>query len=958
MGLSGERGETNLTLRIAAVSLLGLCLGVSVGSAQISSFGQNKIQYTDFDWQVVESEHFELYYYPEEDTLALTALRMAEEGYDFIASRFRHEVVRKIPLIIYSTHQDFQQTNVSWGFLPEGVGGFTEFLKGRVALPFNGNYRDFERVIHHELVHVFQLSRIGELYRLHYRNGFVGPPLWFTEGMAEVWSGPWDSTGELFVRDLVLGEMMPDIQELWRYSGTFVIYKIGQHLVDYLERTYGPDVVAAIYEELWRVKSFEEALVRVTERPLRTLNAQWHHDLQQRYFPHVEDYKPLELEAQPLAVKSGANFQAAVPPPDAVVDPHTFYFTSPRSGYMDIYRGSTKGREMEVERLIKGGRSARYEALHGFHSGPAVSREGMMAFVSKYHERDALFLYNLHTEEVEDHWSFQELISLADPTFSPDGRSVAFTGLAREGRQDIYVFDLDTETLRWVTRDRYDDRDAAWSPDGETLAFVSDRNPWGEKGALNVYLYTLATGEITPLTHGPWKDGEPVWSPDGTRLAYASDRSGVTQLFVADSTLRSVQVTDFLGGAMSPAWGNDDRHLLFTGMAEAQWGIYRIPIDARSDTLAAPPAVADPMLASASDPGLLRDARLHPAWTWNVGSDTLIARQKDYRTHFTFDLAAGGFAFDPSQGVGQGLQVMLSDQLGDKVILGTIGNTAQDFGTILSRFNAGVTYWDQRRRLDTGFSAFHFAGDFYDEVGFTYFERRVGGTFNASYPFSRFSRVTLYSGFMYSERGPDSFRPGREGWLAVNYVSFVKDNTLWNGTGPIDGGRYLFAIGANADIQTVQVENVQGVLDLRRYFRLGRRSTYAVRLQALAAEGPLAQRFAMGGSWSFRGYPRRAFVGTRSLLLNQEVRFPLLNGVVLGLPMGPFGLPQIQGALFFDVGQAWTRTYTPPNVLGSYGVSFRTGLGFLVLRLDVSKLTDFHRTLPGTDVDFFVGFNY
>ena len=153
---------------------------------------------------------------------------------------------RRIPLIIYSSHHHFEETNVSPYFLPEGVAGFTEFSKGRVALPFNGSYFDFEHVIWHELVHVFQLSRISEAYRLHYRNAFVSPPLWFTEGMAEHWSGNWDATGDLFLRDMVLGDLLPPITGLWRYAGSFVTYKIGQHLVGYLEDNFGPDVVPAI----------------------------------------------------------------------------------------------------------------------------------------------------------------------------------------------------------------------------------------------------------------------------------------------------------------------------------------------------------------------------------------------------------------------------------------------------------------------------------------------------------------------------------------------------------------------------------------------------------------------------------------------------------------------------------------------------------------------------------------
>ncbi len=924
-------------------------------------FGKNKVQYTDFDWRVLESEHFDLYYYPQEDSLARTALVIAEDAYDRTSARFRHEVRRKIPLVIYSSHQDFEQTNISPYLLPEGVAGFTEFMKGRVALPFDGSYPDFEHVIRHELVHVFQLSRTEESFRLHYRTTYAGPPLWFTEGMAEAWSGEWDSTGDLFLGDLVLNDMLPPIRDLWHFNGTFVLYKIGQDLVRWLEATYGPDVVPALYDELWRSRNFEEALERVTGAPLDDLSERWHFALSRRYYPQVQEHRPLALAARPLAV-DGPSFQAAVPPAGSPLDPDTYYFLSPRNGYMNIYRGSYRGRERDVAQVVKGQRRPEYESFHGFESRIAVSRDGMLAFVSKFHERDGLFLYDLRRGELVGKWQFEDLISLRSPTFRPDGKAVVFAGLSQAGRQDLYLFELGDRALRPLTADRWFDDDPAWSPDGRTLAFISDRTPGGAEGARNVFLLDLETGTLRPFTRGEWKDSAPAWSPDGSRLAYSSDRAGTPQIFVADSTGASVPVTAVLGGAMSPAWLPDGKSLLFTGMGRQRFGVWRVPVEAQGDTLP-PPAIPTPgppaVAAGPSVPSPPGAPPLRPVWTWGAGEDSVIAHRRPYHSRFTLDLAQGGVALEPAQGVGEGLQALLSDQLGDKLIFLQVSNTAEQFGDILGRFNLGVTYINLARRFNVGFSAFHFAGDFLDELGYRYFERRVGGSVIGSYPYSKYSRVESSLGLLYSDRDADSFRPARRALLVTNYLSFIRDTSLWTSTGPIDGGRYNLTVGLNTNLDKVDVENVALLLDLRRYFRTSLRTAYAVRFQGRIAEGSLPQRFLLGGSWSFRGYPRRALVGTRSVLLNQEMRFPLLRGAVLGLPMGNLGLPPVQGAVFLDAGQAWEEGETPDTVRGSFGLGFRTNLfGIIVLRLDVSRLTDFKRVDPGTEVDFFVGYNY
>src|SRR3954462_1881769 len=88
---------------------------------QFGYFGQNKIQYRHFDWRVLRGEHVDLYYYPEEEELGGVALAYAEESYDSLERRFNHSVIRRIPLIVYASHTDFEQTNILPFIPPEGL---------------------------------------------------------------------------------------------------------------------------------------------------------------------------------------------------------------------------------------------------------------------------------------------------------------------------------------------------------------------------------------------------------------------------------------------------------------------------------------------------------------------------------------------------------------------------------------------------------------------------------------------------------------------------------------------------------------------------------------------------------------------------------------------------------------------------------------------------------------------
>src|SRR2546429_7404026 len=198
---------------LACVIALAIVLPSSL-PAQFGYFGQNKIQYRRFDWRVLRGEHVDLYYYPEEEELGRVALAYAEESYDALERRFNHAVTRRIPLIVYASHTDFEQTNILPFIPPEGLLGVTEFLKRRVALPFRGSYAEFRHTIRHELVHVFQLSIASQTFGRYPRFRQIGIPLWWTEGLAEFFSAGEDSRDEMILLDMTFSGRLPTLSDL------------------------------------------------------------------------------------------------------------------------------------------------------------------------------------------------------------------------------------------------------------------------------------------------------------------------------------------------------------------------------------------------------------------------------------------------------------------------------------------------------------------------------------------------------------------------------------------------------------------------------------------------------------------------------------------------------------------------------------------------------------------------
>ena len=939
-----------------AVWLLLIWLGaVSTAAAQYGSFGQNKIQFRPFDWRVLRGEHVDLYYYPEEEELGRVALAYAEESYAVLSRRFTHGVTRRIPLIIYASHTDFEQTNLLPFVPPEGLLGFTEFLRRRVALPFRGNYMEFRHTIRHEMVHVFQLSLFAETYARYPRMRSPGMPLWWTEGLAEFFSAGEDSQDEMLLRDITIGGRLPSLAQLASWGGG-IVYALGGAVHKFLGERYGEWRIGELYRDLWKYETFDAAILGIYGRRVEDLTAEWQYWMRQRYYPAVTSSRPLSLTAR-LVTRLAIKPVAYRLPGDSTTQ--LLYF-SPSGGYASIYSKPLEGGRSRA--LVKGERSEQFESFHYFESRLDVSTKGVVVFSSRYFERDALFLWNLDKGEVMGRYQFPEIVSMLSPTWAPDEKSVVFSGLSVSGYSDLYRLWLSEGRLERLTSDRYEDRDPSFSPDGSRLVFASDRTAFGPDGSRNLFILDIASGKISYLTYGRWQDDGPRWAR-GTGLVYfSSDRDGTQQIYEVDTTGSGRRLTSTLNGAFDPQWIDNDGGVLFGGFADLSFNLY----------------FDHPKVDSTAPAVTLAAERLAPEWSWRELSDTRYARADavPYERKFTLDFAAGDAIVAPGLGSAQGAVFLFSDLLADhQLFLGLSSFQGNGLGNLISNFNGTVFYLNQARRINWGVGAFRLRGRFYEGDFNTLFEETSFGVFaQVRYPLSRFQRIEGEYRVERSDRF-DIFTENetaelrREGWLSSNYLSFVRDNTIWLATGPIDGERFYITGGLVNDLSHGRFDAYVLAADLRKYLRTSLRSALAFRVLGYHAGGERPRRINIGGTWALRGYPRWGYVaGTSAWLVNAEWRFPITDFLSVGFPFCEVRFPGVQGALFSDYGRAWTPQTHARGELGSTGLGLRMPIGPpLVLRLDIGyrwnrgDLDTYGlpaRSRRSKFVDFFFGFNY
>ncbi|MBI5402132.1 MAG: PD40 domain-containing protein [Ignavibacteriae bacterium] len=891
--------------------------------AQFVDFGRNKVQYSDFTWKVLYTEHFQIYYYEEEKELAEQGAYFAEDSYRILQQRFRHSLIDTVPLIFYSSPTHFKQTNTIPGLIPDGVGGFFEFIKGRVVIPFDGSLFNFRHVIRHELTHVFSTSKIASELRIHGKIVDYPPPLWFTEGLAEFYSTEWDAQAEMVLRDAVLNGYMIGLNDWEMVYGTFFMYKLGQRVLMYIAEKYGEEKITELMENIWYDDNFENVMKITIGKDYEEFDKEFLYSLKKKYFPMLTEFDSPSQVCRNILSDGFAHKPVCY----WNGNKEEIYFIGNRIGYTSIFK-LNPNENSGTELVVEGESSDMHEAFHYFRTGLDISRSGFLAFVTQKGSADALFIYDIKKNKYYSDYSFKNITGIGAPAWSGDSRYIAFSGMEFSGKSDIYIFDTHSEKLTRLTNDYYDDTDPCFSPDGKYIVFSSDRSSSSDKNTYNLFLYELSANAITKITNSDAVISSPHFSEEG-KLIFTSDLGGSKNIWCIDSVSCSAEmkrVTSFTSAAFDPKWCGKDK-IVFTTYDNGRITIKLLEnVNARTEKS----NTSEQLTSSQYINGRHLDKITH-----TTGNKSPV-----YKKRYSFDLATTALVTDPVFGSFAGGMLSLSDMLGNDRYNLLLYNNSNYESEFWKSFNVAVSRISLEKRLNYAYGIYHLSGLRYDlmESDFAYYERMYGGFISFSYPLSFFRRIETNTNLSSSQKDID-FINNRRSLILSNSISYVKDNSLWWYTGPIDGERLNITLGYTTDLENSNENYFSFLFDYRKYFRLGKLSSLAFRGQFFINEGNYARRYFTGGSWSLRGWPWISIHGRKLWQTNAELRFPLFDEINFRTPVGfNLGFPQIRGALYFDAGNCWDTKENYGYTRGSIGGGVRMNIfGVIVLRYDLGK---------------------
>lgn len=940
-----------------------LILLLLYGTIEAQYFGKNKPAYKTFDFNLLETPHFNIYHYFENPLQSEQLSQMAERWYRFHQHILVDTFSRPVPLIFYQNHADFQQTTAIMGYIDVGVAGVTEGLKNRIVMPLGFSQSQTNQVLGHEMVHAFQFRMLLENEGLGL-SSMQNIPLWMIEGMAEYLSvGSIDSRTAMWMRDALIKNNFPSFEQL-SDPGAYSPYRYGQSFWAYISYRYGEQFIPRLFKSTAKY-GFNQALNDVLFISSDTLAAQWKRVLRCQLLRDINDSTFNIVGNRLITGKNGGRYNLC---PSVSGDGKYLVFLSERDIYgLDLFLADAKSGQL-IKKIYSSNRHAEIDAINYLETSGCWSPDNrFFAFVAYLKGKSVVVVYDVDKLKIHKEIFPSDVSAISYPAWSPDGRNIAFSG-QNNGWSDLYIYNIETRECINLTKNNWCALQPAWTADSKKLLYVTDEQATAQT-KIDPGFYNIAIINVETLhrkiffTFDGAKNLNPVSFSDQDKVLFLSNHDGRRNLYLLDILTEEVfQITDYPTGItgltdLSPAISIGGDCLFYTMLSDGEFQIISVSFDKMLTQLSLVPDRKTDYHAARLMPYSMNLSQVEinltsqPAFEDEIVKDILPKKLKSiFQLDYIGNTGVGVMTGRFGGGIAGSVEALFSDILGRNILYTGININGQlyDFGGELAwlnqkrrlRIGAGYShipyrtgYYVYEANEDTGEEelVLYLRRIFEDKISFfTYFplnrSKRVEAgiaysLYNYSFEkiYNYYSYYPVYSGSSVTDQTPASFGVG------TFDLAFVSDNSTFGITSPVSGHR--LRLQGEHYFDRLNFNSL--LFDYRKYFfirpySLAFRLYHYSRLGEDSDDDRLNLMFA-GYPWYIRGYNTGRFyspqtvkggsvsvnqlLGSRLIVANIEWRVPFIGPMSFAWLKWKYFVSEL--AFFVDGAITWNSNSSP-----------------------------------------------
>jgi hypothetical protein len=447
------------------------------------AFGRVRIQYKDFDWQLLSTQNFNIYYYGGGDVSARRAAEYAEQELQRITGLVGYYPYSKTTVMLYNSVSDLRQSNIGLDQDKYQTGGETDLTRmSKVQLAFQGQQTQFKRDLSYQVTRVLLNDMMygGSLKEVIQSTYLLQLPDWFVGGASAYASEGWSVEMDDYMRDMTR-------QYEGNRTAPFFLRNpqlAGQSVWNYIAERYGYASIQNILNLTRITRDVEVGISSSLNVPYKLFLKDWLAYYRQLNAQPQTAFVDLD-EARALTGSNRKNIQYSEP----VLSPNgqqLAYVSNDQgryqvlvanrdgSGRHTVHRGGykTPGQQVETRLPVLAWRGNGQVAVAEVQKGLMSLRlrpadGGASGLVARF--KEALpFVGDKGSSIFEP---FQQVLGLS---YSPDGKSLVFTGVSN-GQGDLYVLRAGSRRPEKLTNDVFDDVEPVFLPGGSAIAFSSNR---------------------------------------------------------------------------------------------------------------------------------------------------------------------------------------------------------------------------------------------------------------------------------------------------------------------------------------------------------------------------------------------------------------------------------------------------------------------------------------------------